>query len=251
MHRFTSILFFSIVFIGNSFAQNAPIQIIRIELSGQTYTDETVIYTDSSATMSFDGAYDAEKIPNADPQPNLASYIDDTLKASINAIPPIAIQTTIPLSVTTGLTGSYTLTATELSNFATGADVVLDDSLLSVSQSLFTNNTYSFSMSETDPDGRFYLNLYPATISVDRLYGNTPALKLRAFNNQLDFKIPAIWGEIEDVEIYSIHGTLIGSSYTVTDKLCTVKHQEGIASGIYLINVKATNKELSQKFFVK
>lgn len=252
MHRFTFFFLLCSLLSEVSFAQNVPLQIIRLELtgSGHSYVDETVVYTDSSATLSWDQQYDAEKIFNAVPQPNLSSFIDDTLYTSINAIPPIALQTTIPLSVTTGISGNYTLTATELSNFPTGSDVVLDDSVLNVSQSLFIDDTYTFILNETDPDGRFFLNLFPPSIGVDKYLSDLPEIKLLMGDDQFQFKTSTSWGEIKDVGIYSIHGERIGASIRLSANMCTVKYEGKMASGIYLLTVKASGKELSHKFFV-
>ncbi len=253
MRRFALLFLLINILGGISLAQNVPIQIIRLELtlSGQIYTDETVIYTDSSATLEWDSQYDAEKIDNSAPQPNLASFINDTLRASINAIPPLALQTTIPISVTTGISGNYTITATELSNFPGGADVVLDDSTLSVSQSLFITPAYSFTFNETDPDDRFYLNLFPAPTAIDKYFANQPELKLLMMDNQFQFRTSGTWGDIQDISVYNINGEKIGVSCNISDNMCTVKYSGNIASGIYLLAIRATNRELSHKFFVR
>lgn len=250
MYRFLLLSCLFLVFTSTAFSQNAPIQIVRIEVKAPTnHTDETVIYTDSTATLGFDGFLDAEKISNGLPAPTFASLIDDSLRAAINAIPPIAIQTTIPLSLVVGTNGTYLFTATQLSNFPVGADVVLDDSLLNVSQSLLVDSTYSFTFNTTDTFRRFYLNFLPATTSIN----NQPMpedINFIVSDNTIKFKTAADWGKLKDVSLYDMAGRKTTLSHQLNGDYCTMRYPENMASGIYLVNIQTIDREFSEKIFI-
>ena len=134
-----------------------------------TAVDEAFVYLQAGATTAFDGAYDADKLAN----PNgfyLASTSTDAvpLGLSINGRPlPGTTDEVIPLWLSAPA-GAYTLTATELVNFATPNSALmpyLRDALTGTFTDLSRQASYSFAVAAGAPyAGRFALVLRPAGV---------------------------------------------------------------------------------------
>jgi len=229
-----------------SITQSTPIQLVRLQLGGQSYTDETVVYTDSTATMGFDGQYDAEKVPSFPPAPTFASLDTSGLKLSINAIPPLALQTTIPLSVVVHVSGTWTITATQLDGFQPGDDVILDDTQLNVQQSLLQNPIYSFTFNENDPEGRFFLNLIPSTITGIE---NEPSFSIWYDGTENTVKFGQKISDLEKFEIYDVQGKLIYSNHTKLFGINAVKLNKQLPQGIYILAIQTKESTFVSKFF--
>ncbi|MGI4874643.1 MAG: Ig-like domain-containing protein [Janthinobacterium lividum] len=125
--------------------------------------DETFVYFEAGATSGFDGKYDAYKLNNPS-----GYYLGSVTPGaspvglSIDARSPLAVATTTEIPLWVSLpAGSYTLTATELLNFATlagGTQVQLRDALLGTLTDLATTPSYSFSVAANAAyAGRFAL----------------------------------------------------------------------------------------------
>lgn len=242
-------IFFSL----SAYAQNTPIELVRLELTGQSYTDEIVIYTDSGATFDFDGQYDAIKIPNFLPGPTFSSISTDQQKLHINAIPPSTTDSRIPLSVVVGVDGGYSFNATELTGFSTGSDVFLVDSLLQVSQSLFTNPTYSFNFTTTDQDtGRFYLNFVPGTVTSNKeIISSGNGYKLILKNtDKFQLLLTKNMGKLKDIHLFDLSGKVINIGYYKEDGAYTITPSISLSSGIYIVSFSTTIGTFNEKIFI-
>ncbi|MBL7777909.1 MAG: hypothetical protein JNK66_06345 [Chitinophagales bacterium] len=95
------------------FHKGAPLSNeVRLELSGNGNSDEIVTYTDATATINFDAAQDALKMPAGSTV--YMSYQLNGKEYAINAIDQITDATVLPLVLWARDTGVYTLNATEL-----------------------------------------------------------------------------------------------------------------------------------------
>lgn len=239
-------------FFGSLNAQNVPIELVRLELSGQSYTDEIVVYTDSGATFAFDGQYDAIKIPNFLPGPTFASISSDPMKLHINAIPPGTTTSTVPLSLVVGVNGGYTITATELTGFVSGADVIFDDSLLQVSQSLITNPTYSFTFNENDPDsGRFYLNFVPGTVTSyeDVKAGKDYELVVLS-PNEIQLNLGKNIGDLKGINMFDLRGSELSVTVSGENGTHLIRPQVDIPFGVYVIQISTSAGVFNEKLLI-
>jgi hypothetical protein len=87
-------------------AQTDPL--IRIKLSGNTYSDETIIRFKTATTTNFDFQYDATKIMSAGSTPSIYTIINST-NYSINSIPSPDSLPVIQLGSQINEKSSYTL----------------------------------------------------------------------------------------------------------------------------------------------
>ena len=125
--------------------------------------DETFVYFETGATDGFDGHYDAYKLANPSGY-YLGSVTPGSspLGLSIDGHSPLAVATTTEIPLWVSLpAGTYSLTATELLNFASlasGTQVQLRDALLGTLTDLSTTPSYSFTVAANAPyAGRFSL----------------------------------------------------------------------------------------------
>ena len=126
-------------------------QILRLQLSNGTATDETVLYFNANAADGYD-AYDSPKmLNNGTTVPNLYTTVG-TEKLVINGMNAIPYNVVLPLSLQ-GAAGTYTITASEFSNFAEGDKVQLIDNGITTDLTL-GNYTFSIAAGENTA-GRF------------------------------------------------------------------------------------------------
>jgi hypothetical protein len=121
------------------------------------------VYFEQGATAGFDARFDAYKLPNSSGM-NVSSYITGD-ELSINGLAPlnVAVATTVPLNVHVPSTGTYTLNATNLANFASATTVLLLDAETGARINLTQQPQYSFTAAATALPGRFSLYFGPAT----------------------------------------------------------------------------------------
>ena len=128
-------------------------QILRLQLTNGTATDETVLYFNANAADGYD-AYDSPKmLNNGTTVPNLYTTVG-TEKLVINGMNAIPYNVVLPLSLQ-GAAGNYTITASEFSNFAEGDKVQLIDTK-GATTDLTPGSSYTFSIAAGEnTTGRF------------------------------------------------------------------------------------------------
>lgn len=94
---------------------NANNNAMRVKITGNGYSDETVIRFLSGATVNFDGNYDAWKLISSNPNvPSIYTQISPTQKLSINALPEFNKDTSISIFTNIPVTGAYLITFSEV-----------------------------------------------------------------------------------------------------------------------------------------
>ena len=100
--------------------------VLRLQVSNGTSTDETVLYSNSNALNSYDN-YDSPKMFNNSASTAEIYTLAGTEQLAINGLNSIPFDTEIPLGFTTGTAGTFSLKASQFSNFAIGTQVILKD----------------------------------------------------------------------------------------------------------------------------
>lgn len=134
-------------------------ELIRLNLAGGIYRDETVIRFNANATDSQDLAYDALKFNSFNTDvPSIAS-INDTLKYSINSLPFITNDLSIPIKVKVGISGNYSISLNSLTHFSSSSCLILHDLKTGDYTDLKVDSTYTFYIADTTAYPRFVLNI--------------------------------------------------------------------------------------------
>jgi hypothetical protein len=133
--------------------------LIRLDLGGNGYTDETVIHFNAAATNNFDLSYDAMKFFSFNANvPGIATMLDTAI-LSVNTYPALSSNMSIPVNVRVGVSGTYTIKLDSLSRLPEGACIVMQDLLTGTETDLRTTSSYSFYIMDTTLYPRFIINI--------------------------------------------------------------------------------------------
>jgi hypothetical protein len=207
-----------------TFFKSAPANYVRIEVSGNGWSDETVIRFIEEATTSFDPEWDAHKLFGYQSDaPQIYTVLNQPY--SINALPE-------PQAVVAGVkameNGIFTITATEND----GIEYVFLEDLTTQKVTDLLAENYTFSYLTGTPDERFVLHFAPvAGIARDIRHD----LRLYSKGDNLVLEL----GDIKQGEIlvYNITGQLIHRTETTSGKLTF----GGMKPGVYIVQVVTQN----------
>jgi hypothetical protein len=134
--------------------------ILRLKAISGTYSDETIIRLNSSATYNFDSNWDAYKLLNGGNTPNFYSTLK-SINYSINSIPDTLTDITIPFKMVAAFTGNYSIVTSGIDsiNFNPSFSVQFEDRLNRVIIDLWKVSSYDFSAVAKDTTSRFYLHI--------------------------------------------------------------------------------------------
>jgi hypothetical protein len=133
-------------------------ELVRLELSGNGYADEAVVYTQAGASAAEDN-YDAEKLHSEVAEVGNIYTLAGKVGMIVNALPATAADRVIPVGIRTQVAGTYTVKATELTQFTVGTQVYLEDRFLNKTVALNAGDAYSFTAGEGTVEGRFFLHI--------------------------------------------------------------------------------------------
>lgn len=129
----------------------------KLRIAGASYSDETVIRFDPAATASFDPAVDAQKFYSMNTYVPSIATVPDTIDYSINSLPALTANVSIPVRVKVGISGSYTI-SDSLLGMPLSACLMLEDRLTGIFTDLRTSD-YTFSISDTTNYPRFIIHV--------------------------------------------------------------------------------------------
>ena len=133
--------------------------LIRLEVSGNSFKDEAVVRFLPDATAEFDGRYDAYKI-YGDVADAAQIYSLGSTPLSINSLPETNI---VPVGVKAGVSGSYTIAATEINDLQY---VTLEDTKTGIFTEL-AKQPYTFTFEAGEKEVRFNLHFNAMTAIAD------------------------------------------------------------------------------------
>jgi endonuclease I len=142
------------------YKSKAETNIFRIQVQKDTLNDEAVVTFFADAISDLD-PFDSEKMfseNNDDPQ--LYSMTADNTEVAINGQPEITQGTDciVPLGFMTNVAGTYSLKATNMSEFDPSISVYLEDTYLNNFQNMNVSNSYTFTSGDVNDADRFKLH---------------------------------------------------------------------------------------------
>jgi hypothetical protein len=206
--------------------------IVRLEVSGNGYNDETVIRILDVASPEFDGDWDAHKLfgtVNEAP----AIYSVDNGMMSINSLPE---TNTVHVGIKAGVAGEFTISATETSEFA---NVILEDLLTGVYTDL-KPGSYTFSY-DMEFDNRFILHFTPMGVED----GIADRMNIYSTHNDVFVNVPA--NTSGEIIIYNV----MGQEITRAKINSTINKVTLIESAYYIVKVMSNESVVTKKVFVK
>ncbi|NOY50350.1 MAG: T9SS type A sorting domain-containing protein, partial [Chlorobi bacterium] len=213
--------------------ERAISELVRLKVSNDTYTDETVIYFEEAATEGYDPDFDAHKLFSFNTDaPQIFSTANDNM--AINVLP--IENTEVPVDVI-GVDGdNMIITATEVIGFG---DVFILDNYTGIQTNL-SNSSYEFMYEENITD-RFLV--FFTTVSIP---GNQSELiKIYSYENNVRVIIPR--GTDAEIVIYN----LIGQKITQAKAHAGINDIPVYETGYYLVKIMDDNNVVAKKVFIR
>ena len=151
----------------------------------------------------------------------------------------------MPVSVKTGVSAVYTLSAANISDFALSGKVLLEDLKTGTTQDLKVNSSYTFSANSGDSPDRFHLHFgEPYGIGDD---SDPPGFTVFVVNNSVYIKNISSQDLEGNVSICNILGQEITQA-RITGQM--TKLDLTAPSGWYLVTIVTGNQTYSRKIFM-
>ncbi len=218
-----------------TFFKNADVAVpnlLRLQVSGNGYSDEAVVHFAPEATAEFDGSYDAHKLYGDVPEAAQV-YTLGSIPLAINSLPATS---TVPMGIYTGAAGTYTLAATEINDLTS---VTLEDTHTGIFTDL-TKSPCSVELTAGVSGQRFILHFGPLSIeekesSPASIYSYRHTAYIRMNENTSG-----------DIFIYSISGQLVATIPSASG----IKEVQLPVSGTYIVKVVAEKATEVKKIFI-
>ena len=207
---------------------------ININVSGNGYSDESVIYYKTEADENFDFDYDAAKLYGTSAAPQLYTKKQDNM-LTINAINEFDELNGKYVYLEVGAVGEYML---EFSHSMISYLPVIKD--LFTEQYIYPGQNYVFFANPDANPERFQFS-YDFTGITEEAKND---ISVWAFENVLRVELPA-GDEIEKIELYNINGQLI------LEFIEAEKDLSNLAPAIYLVKVNTTNITKTEKILIR
>ena len=198
---------------------------ININVAGNEYSDESVIYYKAEADENFDFDYDAAKLYGTSAAPQLYTKKQDNL-LTINAINDFDELNGKFVYLEVGAAGEYML---EFTHSLIGYAPVLKD--LFTDQYIYPGENYVFTATPDDNPQRFQFSYDLSGISDE----TANDISVWAFENVLRVE-PKNGEAIDEISIYSIQGQLL-MKFTEIEK-----DLSGLAPAVYIVKVSVGNE---------
>lgn len=136
--------------------------LLRMELNGNGFVDETIVYFGSENNDTFLPTEDAVKLFSSLPGvPSLYTIIDSN-NISINAMGVLDQDKTISLAIKSQTATNYEIKATDFTSFDITSGLYLEDLEENITINLRNTPNYQFSLPVGDIQNRFLLHFRPA-----------------------------------------------------------------------------------------
>ncbi len=219
-------------------------QVLYLQVTNGVNTDETILAFNPNASNTYD-AYDSPKMSNNSITfPELYTIVNDE-QLAINGLNSIPYDTEIPLGFTTGETNTFTIKASEFSNFDSGAKVYLIDKLLNKETEL-TVADYTFESDIASSSTRFSLIFKAPSVATGLSANseNSGILVYRNMNNQIVVNCDGSLNNESSIAVYNGIGQKLASKQLKTN--ITV-FDNPLCSGVYMVTITNAGKSITKK----
>ncbi len=216
--------------------------------------DKTYVYFENGATANFDGFYDAFKLPNSGPIPSIFSRAGND-QLAINGLPVSSANTIVPLGGRVPQAGTWSLTADQIINFLPNQTIYLEDIATNTLHNLSLQNSYTFTTTQTDLNGRFFLRFGPGTTT--GITAADLAAKVTVYpnpnNGEFTISMPALNAPVVKAAIFNAVGQQVWQKALPTNGVYlkeTVNTKE-LAPGIYTLRLETNAGPVQRKIIIE
>jgi hypothetical protein len=227
---------------------NTEQQIVRLQVSNGTNSDEAVVIYNANASNGYDD-YDSPKMTNNDVAIPEIYTIAGTEQVVINGLNSVTLDEQMPLGFTTGSTNTFTIKATELTNFDADKRLILLDTQENTYQDLTYGSTYTFSSTPTTSSTRFKIVFKSAGV-IAGLNNNANNSVIISTNENKQILINRGTELNNDgiVTVYNAVGQKLVSSTLSNSHLILSKP---FNSGVYVVCVNIAGINTTKKVIIK
>ncbi|MDJ0367901.1 T9SS type A sorting domain-containing protein [Hymenobacter sp. H14-R3] len=228
---------------------------LRLTLAGNSLADAWVAYAEAGASPSFEGAFDAAKLPNGHGL-NLSSVAGPD-QLAIDGRAAFTTATVLPLAVGVPAAGSYTLTASALTNLPAGLTAYLRDAATGTTTALAVGRSYSFSVTAAQAlvQGRFTVTFSATALAA------TPAALAAAVSlypnpatAQVAVSLPGVAGaSTVQADVLDALGRVVlrqQASLPASGTTLTLPTAQ-LPSGVYVVRLTAGEVVLSRRLTIQ
>ncbi len=217
--------------------KTSPNKIIRLQVSNNVHTDETVLYFNDNASDNFD-AFDSQKLMSNDASVPEIYTLAGTEQLVINGMNSLPLNTELPLGFVTGESNTFSLAATEISHLPSDVRVVLKDG--SLEYDLTDGGTYSFSSPIASTSSRFSVIFKSAGTVTDVQNPSANDKNLLVYCNA-NKHIVVESNSTAVVSVYNAVGQKLFTQNLLSDKT-ELKHT--FTPGVYMVTVNGVNRKV-------
>jgi hypothetical protein len=223
-------------------ATAATQQVLRLQVSNGINNDEAIVFFNENAANGFD-AYDSPKMTNANAAIPEIYTIAGNEKLVINGLTTVIPNEELALGFTTGQSNTFSIKATEFSNFSADTKVYLRDNLLNTEQELTSGSEYSFSSDIASTSTRFSVIFKSAGVTTGINSADVRNGIYKNANNQIIINYNTISADAS-VSVYNSIGQKMQ-----TKRLTSTNTQigTGLPSGVYMVTVNNAGKSITAK----
>jgi autotransporter-associated beta strand protein len=209
--------------------KNTDRQLIRLQVSNGTRTDETLLLFDAKAENSFD-RYDSPKFAEANTELQIYTSVG-TEKLVMNGLESIPLNQEIALGFVPGSASAFSIKANEITNLPSDVRVILRDYANNGLETDLTEGVsgYNFNLAENNND-RFTLLFRAPGVSTGVENANKP--NVQVYVNPAN-QIVIIAPEKSNYSIYNAVGQLVDNGIIVNHLPFTINH----SNGMYVVKV--------------
>lgn len=141
------------------FMRTTPKIPLKLILTGNGFSDETVVSFSSYASLNFNSNEDATKLFSDNPLVPSISSLGDSSEMVINSLPLNSSLIAVPIKVKVGVSGVYVISKDLNFSLPLNSCVYLEDLLTGAYTDLKIANSYSFNINDTTSTARFLLHV--------------------------------------------------------------------------------------------
>jgi hypothetical protein len=230
--------------------KNSAQQVLRLQVSNGINSDETIVLFNANASNGYD-AYDSPKMSNSNASiPEIFTTVGNE-NMVINGLNSIAQDAELPLGFTTGESNTFTIIATQMSNFDANTSVILKDNLLKKEYDLTSGSAYNFTSDIVSSNTSRFSVVFKSASITTKIATNTDdsnmMLVYKNSNNQITVKSQTGMIGQGTISVYNsvgqkLESRLVTSSSTILNNI--------YASGVYLVSIVVNGKTSTQRVII-
>ncbi|MEZ5082912.1 MAG: hypothetical protein R2750_05625 [Bacteroidales bacterium] len=217
---------------------------LNLIVTGNNYSDEIIIGINAETSINFDSQFDAKKMNGSEEAPQLYSMSNDEERLSINSLPEVTSNMTIPVGFKAGVETVYEISLNQLNGFDE-TPLYLEDLKENIIVDMKAD-VYNFTGSPNDMTDRFLLHFFnPEITGTGNISANNNILVFSA-NNII--KIMSNEQFSGDVKVYDI----LGQEVLSTKLNYASDHEINMTdkSGYFIVNIVSDRGVVNKKIYL-